>query len=102
MTAVFSLVPISKDDILKIASLARLELSPEEQQSLARDLAQIVSYIDQIKSVDTEGIIPQSQFIKAENVFREDAVKPSLPREKALGNAPDRDEEYFKVPKVLG
>jgi aspartyl-tRNA(Asn)/glutamyl-tRNA(Gln) amidotransferase subunit C len=95
-------VPITKDEILKIAALARLELTSRELEKLASELAQIVAYIDQIKQVDTTGIVPRSQFIKAENVFRDDIVKPSLPKEAALGNAPDRDEDYFRVPKVIG
>ncbi len=95
-------MPITKDEILKVAALARLELTPQELEKMAVDLAQIVAYVDQIKKINTDGIVPRSQFIKAENVFREDIVKPSLPVEKALGNAPDRDEEYFRVPKVIG
>ena len=94
-------MPISKEDILKVAALARLEISPEELESLHKDLTQIISYIDQIHKVNTDGIVPQSQFIKAENVFREDIVRPSLPKEKALENAPDKDDNYFRVPKVL-
>jgi len=94
-------VPISKDDILKIAALAKLELNPEELESLHHDLTKIISYIDQIRQVDTSGIVPQSQFIKAENVFRDDIVKPSLTKEQALSNAPDKDDDYFRVPRVL-
>ncbi|MCX6826694.1 MAG: Asp-tRNA(Asn)/Glu-tRNA(Gln) amidotransferase subunit GatC [candidate division Zixibacteria bacterium] len=95
-------MPLTKDDILKVASLARLELTTEELEQLYKDLAQIVVYVDQIKQVNTEGIIPQTQFIKIENVFRNDINRPSLPREKVLGNVPDQDGEYIRVPKVLG
>lgn len=94
-------MPISKDDILRIAALAKLELNPEELESLHHDLTKIISYIDQIRQVDTSGIVPQSQFIKAENVFRDDIVKPSLTKEQALSNAPDKDDDYFRVPRVL-
>jgi aspartyl-tRNA(Asn)/glutamyl-tRNA(Gln) amidotransferase subunit C len=95
-------VPITKNDILKVAALARLDLTPEELDRFSKDLAQILTYVEQIQKVDTEGIVPQSQFIKAENVFRSDSIRPSLPRSEALANAPDRDEEYFRVPRVLG
>ena len=95
-------MPITKDDILHIASLARLELDPEELERLVSDLTQILSYVEQIRQINTDQIIPQSQFIKAENVFREDIVQPSLTQEAALANAPDRDKEFFRVPKVLG
>jgi aspartyl-tRNA(Asn)/glutamyl-tRNA(Gln) amidotransferase subunit C len=95
-------VPITKDDILHVAALARLELDPAELERLTSDLTQILSYVEQIKLVNTENIVPQSQFIKAENVFREDVVRPSLSQEEALANAPDHDKEYFLVPRVLG
>jgi aspartyl-tRNA(Asn)/glutamyl-tRNA(Gln) amidotransferase subunit C len=95
-------VPITKAEILKIAALARLELTPEEVERLTADLARILTYVDQIKQVNTEGIVPRSQFIRAENVFRDDMVKPSLPKDAVLANAPDRDEDYFRVPKVIG
>ena len=98
---IFSLVPISKDDILKVAALARLEITPAELESLYKDLAQIIAYVDQIQKVNTDGIIPESQFVGAENIFRDDIVKPSLTQEEALANAPDKDDSYFLVPKVL-
>ncbi|SYZ72357.1 Aspartyl/glutamyl-tRNA(Asn/Gln) amidotransferase subunit C [Candidatus Zixiibacteriota bacterium] len=95
-------MPITKDEILKIAALARLELTPPEVDKLTAELAQILTYIDQIKQVNTEGVVPRSQFISAENVFRDDIIKPSLSKEAALGNAPDHDDDYFRVPKVIG
>ena len=95
-------MPILKEDILKVARLARLELTPEELELFSKDLAKIISYIDQLKKVNTDGIVPRKRFIKAENMLREDIVKPSLPKEVALANAPDRDEDFFRVPKVLG
>lgn len=95
-------MPVSKDDIYRIARLARLELTPQELECLSKDLAQIIAYIDKIQKVDTNGAVPQAPFAKAVSVFREDEIKPSLPKEKALGNAPDNDEDYFRVPKVIG
>jgi len=94
-------VPISRNDILKIASLARLELTPEELERFHHDLERIISYVEQIQKIDTDGIVSGEQFLKTENVFREDIVKPSLPREKALSNAPDSDGEFIRVPRVL-
>lgn len=93
---------ILKEDICRAAGLARLKLTTEELEKLCRDLAQIIAYIDQIQTVDTDGIIPRSQFIKAENVFREDKIKPSLPKTETLSNAPEKDKDYFRVPKVIG
>ena len=95
-------MPILKKDIRRAARLARLELTSEEFEKLSKDLAQIIAYIDQIKEVETDGIIPQSLSIRAENIFREDKIKPSLPKIKALRNAPEKDKDYFRVPKVIG
>lgn len=95
-------MPLTKEQVEQVAALARLKLSPEETEKFTKELTVILEYVDQLKSVNTEGVEPKDQFIKAENVFREDTVRPSLPREKALANAPDKDEEFFRVPKVIG
>jgi aspartyl-tRNA(Asn)/glutamyl-tRNA(Gln) amidotransferase subunit C len=93
---------LSHAQVEHIARLARLNLTPEEIERYTTELTVILDYIDQLKLVNTEGVEPQNQFIKAENVFRDDVAEPSLPREKALGNAPQQDGEYFLVPKVIG
>ena len=95
-------MPLSKAQVEHIARLARLNLTPEEIQRYTTELTVILDHIDQLKSVDTEGVEPQNQFITAENVFREDIAEPSLPRDKALANAPQQDGEFFLVPKVIG
>ena len=95
-------MPLSRAEVEHIARLARLHLSPEEIDAYTRELTVILEYVDQLRAVDTTGVEPREQFITAENVFRDDVVKPSLPREQALANAPDHDGEYFHVPKVIG
>ena len=95
-------MPLSHEQVEHIAKLARLNLTPREIEKFTHELTVILSYIDQLQSVDTTDVVPQNQFISAENVFREDSPEPSLPREEALRNAPDRDLEYFHVPKVIG
>lgn len=95
-------MPLSKAQVEHIARLARLSLTPHEIERYTTELTVILDYIDQLKSVDTEGVEPQNQFITAENVFREDIAEPSLPRDKALANAPQQDGEFFLVPKVIG
>ncbi len=82
--------------------MARLKLSPEEIEKFASDLTVILDYVEQLAEVDTEGVELKDQFITAENVFREDKSRKSLSRDEALSNAPDRDEDFFKVPKVIG
>lgn len=95
-------MPLSREDIEKIGRLARLKLTEKEVSKLANDMAAIVGYIETLEKVDTEGVSVRSQFIQAENVFREDVEQPCLPRPEALKNAPKHDDEYFLAPKVLG
>lgn len=95
-------MPLSREDIEKIGRLARLKLTEKEVSTLANDMAAIVGYIETLEKVDTEGVSVRSQFIQAENVFREDVEQPCLPRPEALKNAPKHDDEYFLAPKVLG
>lgn len=95
-------MPLLNAQVEHIARLARLNLTPAEIDRFTTELAVILDYIDQLASVDTTGVEPQNQFIKAENVFRDDLVEPSLPQKTALLNAPQHDDRYFLVPKVLG
>jgi aspartyl-tRNA(Asn)/glutamyl-tRNA(Gln) amidotransferase subunit C len=95
-------MPLSRAQVEHIAKLARLNLTSDEIDKFTRELTVILTYIDQLQAVDTTGVEPQNQFITAENVFREDIPEDSLPRDEALRNAPDRDQEYFHVPKVIG
>ncbi len=94
-------MPLSKDQVKQIARLARLKLTPDEIERFTRELTVIVDYFEQLQGIDTEGIEPRNQFITVENVFREDKVRPSLPRDMALCNAPDSDGEYSRVPRVI-
>jgi aspartyl-tRNA(Asn)/glutamyl-tRNA(Gln) amidotransferase subunit C len=93
---------ISRQDIEKVALLARLQLTDDELSKMKAELAQIVGYVDQLGEVDTDGIEPMAHAIEIANVFREDVVSESLPREEALANAPHRDERGYLVPAVLG
>ncbi|MBK7140651.1 MAG: Asp-tRNA(Asn)/Glu-tRNA(Gln) amidotransferase subunit GatC [bacterium] len=95
-------MPLSNAQVEHIARLARLNLTPQEVELYTTELTVILEYIDQLKTVDTEGVEPQNQFITAENVFRDDIAEPSLPRDQALANAPLQDGEFFLVPKVIG
>jgi aspartyl-tRNA(Asn)/glutamyl-tRNA(Gln) amidotransferase subunit C len=95
-------MPLSREHVEHIARLARLSLTPTEIERYTTELTVILGYIDQLADVDTAGVEPQNQFVKAENVFRDDLVEPSLPRDLVLRNAPQHDEEFFLVPRVLG
>jgi aspartyl-tRNA(Asn)/glutamyl-tRNA(Gln) amidotransferase subunit C len=93
---------ISRQDIEKVALLARLQLTDDELSKMTVELAQIVGYVDQLGEVDTNGIEPMAHAIEIANVFRDDVVGESLPRDEALANAPHRDERGYLVPAVLG
>jgi aspartyl-tRNA(Asn)/glutamyl-tRNA(Gln) amidotransferase subunit C len=93
---------ISRQDIEKVALLARLELFEDELARMTTELAQIVGYVDQLGEVNTDGIEPMAHAIEVKNVFREDEVTKSLPLDEALANAPHRDERGYLVPAVLG
>jgi len=94
-------MPITIKDVEYVAGLAKLELSEAEKRKFAKELDKIIKYIDQLKEVDTENIPPTSHIIPMENVLRENKVEISLSQDEALTNAPDKKDEYFKVPKVI-
>jgi aspartyl-tRNA(Asn)/glutamyl-tRNA(Gln) amidotransferase subunit C len=93
---------ISRSDVEKVALLARLHLTDSELEMITGQLAQIVGYVDSLGEVNTEGIEPMAHAIEVANVFRDDRVAPSLPREEALANAPHHDDRGYLVPAVLG
>jgi aspartyl-tRNA(Asn)/glutamyl-tRNA(Gln) amidotransferase subunit C len=93
---------ITRQDVEKVALLGRLSLSNAELAVMSEQLAQIVGYVDHLAQVDTEGIEPMAHAIEQLNVFRDDVVDMSLPRQEALSNAPHHDSRGFLVPAVLG
>ncbi len=93
---------VTKKDVEKIAELARLKFSEEELENFTPQMNEILSYMDKLNELDTENVNPLSHPVEQTNVFREDELKPSIPTEDALKNAPSKDEHHFKVPKVIG
>ena len=94
-------MPLTLTEVEKIALLSRLMLSEDELQRMTRQLGDILGYMDLLGEVDTTGVEPMAHARDLANVFRDDAVRPSLEREQALANAPHRDEECYLVPAVL-
>jgi aspartyl-tRNA(Asn)/glutamyl-tRNA(Gln) amidotransferase subunit C len=92
---------INKQEVEKVAKLARLEISEAEQAAFAKQLSQILTHVETLKQYDTEGVEPTATVLGQVNVFREDVVRPSLPVEKALANAPEREADGFAVPKII-
>lgn len=93
---------ITRADVEKVSLLARLQLTEAELETMTSELAQIVKYVDQLAEVDTEGVQPMAHAVEVHNVFADDEVKPSLPRENALANAPNHNDIGYLVPPVLG
>lgn len=89
-------------DVEHVAALARLSFTREEKEKLATELNRILGYMEQLNTLDTTNVEPLSHVIELGNVFREDELRPTLPREEALRNAPAKTEKFFKVPKVIG
>jgi aspartyl-tRNA(Asn)/glutamyl-tRNA(Gln) amidotransferase subunit C len=93
---------ISKDEVLYVANLARLDIDEAAVEKLTGQIGDILDYVDQLKQVDTSGIQPTSHAVPLTNAFREDLEKPHLDREAALANAPQPEDGFFVVPKVVG
>ncbi len=94
---------LSREDVLAIAELARLDLTSDEVELFTRQLAGILDYVEQIRALDTTGVAPTSHVMNRPTE-REDVPVPSLERSAALANAPDAASEagLFKVPRVMG
>ncbi|HTM03615.1 MAG TPA: Asp-tRNA(Asn)/Glu-tRNA(Gln) amidotransferase subunit GatC [Vicinamibacterales bacterium] len=90
-------------DVERVAALAHIELTPEEKQLFARQLADILHYAEQIQALDTTGV-PATAHVNAAQHERDDVAAPSLPVEEALAAAPDGapDAGLFRVPRVIG
>ncbi|MBY0546973.1 MAG: Asp-tRNA(Asn)/Glu-tRNA(Gln) amidotransferase subunit GatC [Candidatus Obscuribacterales bacterium] len=91
---------ISIDEVSEVALLARLSLTEQEKELYASQLSRIIEHFNQLKDIDTTSVEPLAHALPVTNVLREDEVKPSLGREALLANAPDREGNFFKVPKI--
>lgn len=92
---------IDKETLQKIAHLARLELDEKNTQKMLDDMNGIIAFVEKLNEVDTEGVEPLTTMSLEVNSLREDEVKVHLPHEFALTNAPKKDDDYFRVPKVM-
>lgn len=92
---------ITCEEVVHVARLAMLEISGEEVALYTEQLNAILEYADKLKSLETEGVEPTAHVLPLRNVFREDEIRPGLPREEALANAPAEEEGLFRVPRVM-
>ena len=89
---------IDREQVLHVAKLARLRLTDDEVERMSGELSTILEAIEQIGELDLEAVQPTSHVVDLENVLRPDEPRPSLPRERALANAPDATDQGFRVP----
>lgn len=92
---------INIETVEHVANLARLYLSEEEKAEMTNTLSSILDYMDKLNELDTTDVPPTAHIIPLKNVFREDVVKESLPREEVLKNAPEKERGFFKVPRII-
>ena len=105
---------VTEQDVIRVAELANLELTTAERARMVKDLNSILEYIDRLNQLDTSGVEPMAQIsdrfgvdpnksgsARFEYAMRADELRPSLPHEAALQNAPETDGNFFKVPKVI-
>ena len=92
---------ISKEDVVHVANLARLELSEESIEKFAGQIGEILDHVDSLKRVDTRGVSATSHAISLTNAFREDDMAEPAGRERSMTNAPESEEGSFVVPKII-
>lgn len=92
---------VDKETLHKVAHLARLNIKPEEETKLLNDMSEILTWVNKLEEVDTEGVEPLTHMTAEVNAMRPDKATQTINREDALKNAPEKDDKFFKVPKVL-
>ncbi|MHC4295457.1 MAG: Asp-tRNA(Asn)/Glu-tRNA(Gln) amidotransferase subunit GatC [Planctomycetota bacterium] len=93
---------IDIDLVRHIGKLSRIELTDEQVETFSRQLGGILDYFDKLQQLDTENVAPMPHAVEIHNVLADDSPAESLPPADALANAPQRDGDFFKVPKVIG
>ena len=92
---------LDKATVEKLAHLARLDFSEKEKEEMMQDMNKIAAFVDKINELNLDGVEPLIYMTEEENVLREDKVVDQVTRDEALKNAPSKDTDYFRVPKVL-
>jgi aspartyl-tRNA(Asn)/glutamyl-tRNA(Gln) amidotransferase subunit C len=92
---------ITADDVRKVAKLARLDLPDDTIATYTWQLERILDYVDQLQAVDTEGVLPTTRAVEVVNAMREDTVVNTDVRQELLDQAPQREGDFFRVPKIL-
>jgi aspartyl-tRNA(Asn)/glutamyl-tRNA(Gln) amidotransferase subunit C len=94
-------IKITLEQVRHVARLARLELSPADEERLRADMDEMLAYVDKLNELDTSKVVPTSQVGEAGMPLRDDEVTNRPAAEAMLANAPSREHDYFKVPKII-
>jgi aspartyl-tRNA(Asn)/glutamyl-tRNA(Gln) amidotransferase subunit C len=94
-------MPLDRDTVRRIAVLARLQLSSAEEASFTEQLAHILEHFERLAALDTDGVEPTAQVVDLQAAYREDVVSNPPAPEELRSNAPSRDADFFKVPKII-
>lgn len=92
---------ITKEEVEHVALLARLRLTGDEKELYSNQLDKILSYMEKLSELNTDGVEPTTHAVPITNPYRDDRVSPSIPRDKALQNAPQKEKGCFKVPRII-
>ena len=92
---------IDREQVKKVAYLARLDITPEEEQQFTTQLNSILDYFEQLSELDTENVPPTTRAIELSNITRPDRLNPFPDKEALIKAAPEQEGEYFRVPKIL-
>ena len=92
---------ISKEEVEKLAHLSRLELDENAINQMQGDMDKMLNFVDKINELDLEGVEPLAYMSDEVNILRADKIEQKINHEEALKNAPDKDTDYFRVPKVM-
>ena len=93
---------LSKEEVKKVANLARLKITPQEEQDFAGQLSSILDYFEQIRQLDTDNVAPMTRAIDVSNITRSDQQISNNETESLLDSAPERQDDFFRVPKIMG
>ncbi len=93
---------VSREEVQRVAALARLELTPDEEGLLVEHFDRVLSYMEKLNEIDTDNVEPMAHAVEVPSPLREDRVTSTANTQLLLGNAPARYRDFFQVPKVLG
>lgn len=93
---------IDREQVKKVANLARLDITPEEEEQFTSQLNSILDYFDQLSELDTDNVEPTTRAIETSNITRSDQLEPFPDKQGLLDCAPEQEGDYFRVPKIMG